>query len=130
MISDDTRILGTSWARGKIRIAIVGSRNYPHTGKIRAEIDKLDPRTHLIISGGARGVDQAAERYAAACGFNVITIRPNYYKFAGKVAPLVRNREIVDTAHRILAFWDGQSNGTRQLLAYARKTQKHYTVIS
>ena len=61
--------------------------------------------------------------YARAAGIALTIIRPDYRRY-GRGAPLVRNKQIVDLADVILAFWDGHSRGTAQALDYARKQHK------
>lgn len=41
----------------------------------------------------------------------------------------MRNKEIVDYADRIIAFWDGKSKGTEQVINYTRKIGKKVNVI-
>jgi predicted Rossmann fold nucleotide-binding protein DprA/Smf involved in DNA uptake len=53
------------------RVAIIGSRDYPDLERVRAYVRRL-PTGTVFISGGARGVDSAAEnrmmRAAASFG--------------------------------------------------------------
>ncbi len=87
-------------------------------------IDKYVPQnTELIVSGGAKGIDQVAEKYADKKGIAKLIIKPNYQKF-GRGAPLIRNKEIVENADLILAFWDGKSRGTIHSVKYAMKCGK------
>ena len=44
-------------------VAVVGSRDFPHLHWVRSFVDRLRPTT-IVVSGGARGVDQAAETQA------------------------------------------------------------------
>ena len=108
----------------EIRVAVIGSRN----------IEACDLSAHipqnctLIVSGGAKGVDTLAEQYAAEHGIELLTIRPDYRRY-GRGAPLRRNNQIVDHADCVLAFWDGQSKGTKYTIDYAEKTGKKVSVI-
>lgn len=101
-----------------MRIAIIGSRS------LNVCIDKYVPQNvELIVSGGAKGIDRIAENYADRKGIKKLIIKPDYQKF-GKVAPLVRNKEIVENSDLILAFWDGKSRGTMHGVKYAIKCGK------
>lgn len=101
-----------------MRIAIIGSRS------LNVCIDQYVPQnTELIVSGGAKGIDQIAEDYADRKGIEKLIIKPNYQKF-GRGAPLVRNKEIVENADLILAFWDGKSRGTMHSVKYAMECGK------
>src|ERR1019366_3739515 len=94
-----------------MKIAIVGSRDYPHPEKVRALINNL-PADTVVISGGARGVDTWAEQAARARGLEVI-IFPALWHAYGKRAGFIRNRQIVESADKVVAFWDGLSKGTK-----------------
>jgi predicted Rossmann fold nucleotide-binding protein DprA/Smf involved in DNA uptake len=80
----------------------------------------------MIITGGAKGVDQIAEQYAKERGIEVKIIRPQYDLYG---APLVRNKWIVNECDFILAFWDGKSRGAKFTIDYARKQNKKVEVF-
>ena len=107
-----------------MKIAIIGSRT--------VNIDDLG--AHLsnecteIVSGGARGVDNCAERYANENGIKLVEILPEYDKY-GKAAPIVRNKQIVDYSDKVIAFWDGKSRGTLSVINYCKKIKKECCVV-
>lgn len=102
--------------------AVIGSRG------IHMRVDAFIPaETEEIITGGARGIDRDAERYAAERGLPCTVIYPDYRRF-GRCAPLVRNEEIVRRADVVVAVWDGVSAGTRHSLQYARSLHKEVRV--
>ena len=37
------------------------------------------------------------------------------YKIYGKAAPIIRNKEIVDYADKVIVFWNGESKGHYRL---------------
>jgi len=89
----------------------------------------IPPDCGLIISGGAKGIDAVAERYAAAHGIESKVFKPDYARF-GKAAPLKRNDEMVELADMVLAIWDGKSRGTKHTIDYAEKIGKEVKVIT
>lgn len=110
-----------------MKVAIVGSRNsknYP--------VDEV--MRHIpfgctgVISGGAVGIDRLAELAAKKIGIAFIQILPNYQKF-GKNAPIMRNREIVEQADRVLAFWDYHSRGTASVIAACIERNVPFEII-
>lgn len=106
-----------------MKIAIVGSRNIE-----AADIGKYVSAGDEIISGGAKGADALAAEYARNNGLKLTVFLPEYEKY-GRAAPIVRNKQIVDCADKIIAFWDGSSKGTLSVLKYAEKTGKPCRVI-
>ena len=79
-----------------MKLAIIESRNIT---ELVGEI----PECSIIISGGATGVDQAAEQYAPVNNIALVGHLPEYQKF-GRGTPQVRNKLIVDSADFVLAF--------------------------
>ena len=108
----------------EMKIAIVGSRELCG---IRLE-EYVGDAVDEIVSGGAAGVDACAAAYAREKGLKLREFLPQYELY-GRAAPIVRNREIVDYADEILAFWDGCSKGTQSVIRYAKKTGKPLRVI-
>ncbi len=112
-----------------MRVAVVGSRNinmsYERFGVLLSSM--LPDETAAIVSGGARGVDRLAARYAKEHGLSVTEYLPDYEIF-GKTAPLVRNRTIVNNADFVIAIWDGSSRGTLNSIDYTLECGKPLAV--
>lgn len=82
----------------------------------------------MIISGGARGTDKLAERFAKENG---IPFReyPADWDFYGSRAGPIRNAQIVAASDAIMAFWDGKSRGTQNTILLATKAGKTARII-
>lgn len=102
-----------------MRVAVVGSRDLqvPDLGRY------LPADTTALITGGARGVDTDAARYARAFGLPLTVIRPDYAAY-GRSAPIRRNLQIIENCDMVLAFWDGVSRGTAFVIERCRQTGK------
>ena len=86
------------------------------------------PRDTTVISGGARGVDTAAIGAARALGMNCEIFPAQWEKF-GKSAGFRRNIDIVAAADKVVAFWDGESKGTKLSIDLARDSKKPLEII-
>ena len=107
-----------------MKVAVIGSRSIGV-----ADFKKYLPdETDEIISGGAKGVDQVAARYAEMENIKLTEIYPDYRRY-GKGAPLKRNNEIIDRSDFVLAIWDGKSCGTRYVIEKCKKINKPVKVI-
>jgi hypothetical protein len=105
-----------------VRVAIVGSRDYPDLDKVRDYVNSL-PIDAVIITGGAKGVDKAAELAARARGMTVV-IHEAEWNLHGRSAGPIRNTEIVKDCDKLVAFWDEQTPGTKDSISKAAKAGK------
>ena len=107
-----------------MRVAIIGSRNI--------EIDDVGIYIPVecteIVSGGAKGVDMCAAKFARDNKIKLTEFLPCYEVY-GKGAPIVRNKQIVDYADIVIAFWDGKSKGTDFVIKHCKKVGKKCNVI-
>jgi len=92
-------------------LAITGSRKYSDYETMKRLLKKLAPETKLIITGGANGADELAARYAAENDIELKVIRPDYNQYFSKVAPLIRNTQIVEKADKVIAFYYKKRKG-------------------
>lgn len=106
-----------------MKVLFAGSR-----GITNYDIAPLVPEgTTLIISGGARGIDTIAERYADAHGIPKQIYYPDYDRY-GRSAPIRRNEVMVDLADKVIVIWDGVSRGSKFTIDYAKRKGKEVTV--
>ena len=107
-----------------MKVAVIGSRNLTveDLGKY------LPEETTEIVSGGAKGVDTCAREYASAKGLKLTEFLPEYNRY-GRGAPLKRNLQIIDYADCVLAFWDGQSRGTKFVIERCKAQGKPVRVF-
>ena len=114
-----------------LKCAIVGGRDFDDYDFMKKVLDeRFDNLSFVesIVSGGAKGVDTLAERYAKEIGRPMVVFKPDYKRY-GRGAALVRNTQIIEYADVVYAFWDGRSNGTRDAINKAQKMGKILYVI-
>ena len=114
-----------------VKVAIVGSRGLTVTSEdIKAALAEKGWTPTEVVSGGAVGVDKNAEQYARA--YNIPTrVFPVVDRNTGRWIkhPLERNTDIAKYADVVLAFWDGQSKGTMDVVGKAEKFGKPVHVV-
>jgi len=124
----------------KIKIAIVGSRNFNNKEKVFDKLDDIydeftgprlgyDAHIDYFITGGAPGVDTWLYEWnnsGRKHPTTIITIRP---VDSAKFSYLLRNVEIIAKSDIVYAFWDGESKGTKFVINYALKRKKEIKVI-
>lgn len=106
-----------------MKLAIIGSRGL----WVENLGDYLPPGVTEIVSGGAKGIDTCARQYAQEHGLKLTEFLPDYPRY-GRSAPLKRNLEIIAYADQVLAFWDGNSPGTKHVINQCKKQKKKVTV--
>ncbi len=107
-----------------MKVAVIGSRNL-----VVQDLGKYLPEeTMEIVSGGAKGIDTCARKYALANGLKLTEFLPEYNRY-GRGAPLKRNLQIIEYADCVLAFWDGQSRGTKFVIQHCKEQNKPIRVF-
>lgn len=138
-----------------MKLAVFGSRK---VASVKPVLDYLEPRFDpevTLMSGGAMGVDTAAESYWQGCGGKIISLRvlrTNEGEFAvqrwepsealvwvpealltfadWKSAAYYRSWLMADEANIGVAFWNGRSSGTSLTLDRFRAQGKSCPVHS
>lgn len=118
--------------RDEFRVIIAGGRDFARTPIDKADwelltssLDKLlqnKRRTHriVVLCGMAKGADMAGKRYAEQRRYHVRYFPAEWEKH-GKKAGMLRNAEMAQNADALVAFWDGESPGTRNMIETAKK---------
>ena len=81
-----------------------------------------------IVSGCALGADSWGEQWAKENGIPVTEFKADW-QHIGNRAGLVRNEEMADYADMLIAFWDGESKGTKHMINCMQKRMKNYMVF-
>lgn len=110
-----------------MRIGVIGSRSFQDYELLEKTLNEISDRTQIssIISGGAKGADSLAEKYASLNNIDTIIFKPDWS--IGKSAAAIRNIKIVENADIVVAFWDGISKGTKMTIDMA--TSKNVKVL-
>ncbi len=115
---------------GFVKLAVIGSRSFcDYTWLEQCLLRSFRVSDiEAVISGGARGADALAARFAFCHDLPLVTLRADW-KTHGKKAGPIRNTEIVAQADVLAAFWDGSSAGTRDSIAKARAAGKRVVIF-
>ena len=132
-----------------MKVAIIGSRSYTNTRKIKDFIHQLKEKFNdelEIVSGGQKeGADGYAKKFALELDVSYSEFPPQHYSHNihcvkesfnyGKPYAVwnyfKRNKEIVEYSDKIVAFIPNgvTSNGTMDTLGHAKKLLKKYIII-
>ncbi len=113
-----------------IKLAIVGSRTFSDYNLLERHINDISESFNIIkiISGGAHGADKLGEKYANINKIPTLILKADWGKYK-KAAGVIRNKDIVDSSDKVVAFWDGKSKGTLNSINLAKKQNKLIQII-
>ena len=112
-----------------MKVGIVGSREFKNYELFSDIMKQYLSDISWVVSGGAPGADSLAEKWAKE-NKKMLTIYPADCLNLGKRAGYVRNTDIVKNSDMIIAFWDGNSKGTKHTIGLAQKMGKECKIIN
>jgi hypothetical protein len=115
-------------AKKKYVLIVAGTRKIFESAKqyvyteIGREVIALEGRGYSveILTGGSGDVDNVGNRYALDNKIEVHTFVADWRKF-DKAAGPIRNEYMARNANGLIAFWDGKSPGTKDMITRAEK---------
>ena len=114
---------------------VVGSRSFNDYKLLKEKLDYFlqNYKNIHIVSGGAKGADTLAERYAKENGYQMHIFPANWDKY-GKSAGYKRNEQMHQfisqySKRGCICFWDGKSKGTQHNFSLAEKYSNQLRVI-
>ncbi len=104
-----------------MRAIIAGCRDYTDYKDFCSKMSKFFNGFEMfdqILSGGAKGADEMGKRWAEYHSIPVKVFPADWLKH-GEAAGPIRNAEMVKNADTLIAFWDGRSKGTANIIRLA-----------
>ncbi len=127
-------IFGRGVAHMRKRVVVCGGKDFADMDLCFRTLDELLPKDSEveIISGRAKGADTFGEEYARSHSMELAVFPAEWSKY-GRAAGPIRNRQMIEYAQQedalVIAFWNGQSCGTRNTIDFARKAGVEVCVI-
>jgi hypothetical protein len=106
-----------------MKLIIAGRRNFTNYKQLVQKCDDLlKGKSNIeIVSGTCKGADKLGEQYAKQRGYKLTQFPADWNKY-GKVAGPIRNQQMANYANTLIAFWDGKSRGTRNMIQLAKSS--------
>lgn len=116
------------------KVVVAGGRDFTNYNLLKEKVDNILSQkklTHkiLILSGKSIGADCLGEIYALENNLEILSYPADWGKF-GKKAGVKRNAEMINDADALIAFWNGNSQGTKYMIDIATKKGKMIRVIN
>ena len=105
------------------RVIVAGSREFKDYQLLKKTLDDFlqDQKEPIrILCGMARGADELGLLYAHWHNYE-LERHPAKWNIHGKRAGFIRNEEMANNADALVAFWDGKSHGTNDMIKRAKK---------
>lgn len=105
-----------------MKVILAGSRGITDFGILDQVVAHSKYFVSEVVSGGARGVDQLGEQWAKIYNHPVRQFLPDWS--LGKGAGHIRNKQMAEYADALVAIWDGESRGTKNMIETMQKLGK------
>lgn len=102
-----------------MKVIIAGSRTITNQAAVDLAMELSGFQVTTVLSGTAKGVDLLGEAWAESRRIPIDRY-PADWKQYGKRAGFLRNQEMAEDADALVAVWDGESKGTKHMIAIAR----------
>lgn len=121
-----------------MKVIIAGGRDFTDRNKFIEEMHALaQTKCKIVITevvcGMAKGADTLGKDWAETLGIPVKKFYAEWTKHQkpGRKNPagIIRNTQMADYADALIAFWDGESRGTKHMIETMRKLNKPNVVI-
>lgn len=128
----------------EVRIIVAGGRDFQNSKllfktlkNVLSKLFEMNYKSEQIIfvSGTAKGADSLGEFFANTYKYKVKRFPADWDRL-GKRAGYVRNEQMAkyasENGHKgiLIAFWDGQSRGTKHMIDLANKYGLKFCVVS
>lgn len=102
------------------KVIIAGGREITDPALVERAIKESGFNVNLVISGLARGVDTLGKDYANKHDIDCARYPANWNKYK-KAAGGIRNLQMGMVADKLIAIWDGESKGTKDMISLFKK---------
>ena len=118
------------------RVLVCGGSKFNDYLLLESSLNKIlneySNDTIEIVSGHAKGADSLGEKYAQEKNLKCTVFNAEWSKY-GRAAGPIRNSQMLEYAKQenplVVAFWDGESHGTKDTINKAKKSNIRCEVV-
>jgi predicted Rossmann fold nucleotide-binding protein DprA/Smf involved in DNA uptake len=103
-----------------MKTIIAGGRTITDYSLVLSAIGESEFEITEIVSGMAPGVDTLAVQYSQENNLPLAEFHADWNQYKKAAGP-IRNREMANYADALIAIWDGESRGTKNMIEEATK---------
>lgn len=111
-----------------MKVIVAGTRTFEDYDFLKKVLSEPEYNITELVSGRSKGADQLGERYAKE---NNIPLKlfPADWENLGRKAGPIRNEQMAEYGDMLIAFWDGESRGTKNMIQQMQKRKKLVHII-
>jgi hypothetical protein len=102
-----------------MKVIIAGGRDFNNYFLLLEGVVESGFDITSVVSGCAQGADTLGELFARDMDLPVHQFPANWDKY-GRAAGPIRNGEMANFGEALIAFWDGKSSGTKNMIQQAQ----------
>ena len=103
-----------------MKVIIAGGRTITDYRLVLSALRESEFQPTEIVSGMASGVDTLAVQYARENNLPLKEFHADWNQYKKAAGP-IRNREMAQYGEALIAIWDGESRGTKNMIEEATK---------
>ncbi len=111
-----------------IKLIIAGGRDFNRVLTLKREMLNYDTTSLEVVCGGAKGADTYGERWAKKNNVPIKYFLAEWDKY-DNAAGYIRNRQMAEYGTHLLAFWDGESRGTKNMIDTATELGLNVQIV-
>lgn len=103
------------------QVIVAGSRSIENCDRLKDAWMLYGPKAEngvTILSGDASGVDECAEDLASIYDHDYVEYEAEWEKHGDAAGP-IRNEQMAEDGDMLIAVWDGESQGTKNMIGQA-----------
>lgn len=112
-----------------MKTIIAGGRDFTDIEFFDKCIGTYNEPISAVICGMAKGADTLGLNYAIQHDIPVGEFPADWARY-GRGAGPIRNKQMADNADALIAFWDGRSRGTWNMIQLAQKFNLEVTIYN
>ena len=103
-----------------MKVIIAGGRTITDYSLVLSALGESEFTPTEIVSGMAPGVDTLAIQFANENNLPLVEFHADWNKYKRAAGP-IRNRQMAEYGDALVAIWDGDSRGTKNMIEEATK---------